>query len=216
MKKKLIQEIPFWALIILPILLLNSVWERIPNEIPLHYNLLGEPDKWGSKNSLWWIFTLVPLFGYLLLLVARSIDPKKKLSQIGNKYYLIRFGFSLSLTAIFLAMLYSLASQANNFQSSVFIILAFLFIFLGNYFRNIKPNYFLGFRTPWALENEQVWRFTHYHSSVVWFIGGISMLIINFWRPITEIWLANYVIIIILILDPIIYSYIKYVQLKKV
>lgn len=202
-------------MILLPVVYLISTWKYIPAEIPLHYNLYGEADRWGSKNNLWWLLTVIPIGGYVILWAAKKIDPKKNLSQIGNKFYLLRFGFSLVLSIIFLSMLYSLKNDNNTFPSLIFIILASVFIFFGNYFRNMKPNYFLGFRTPWALENDHVWKQTHRHSSLIWFIGGVLMLILNLLKPLNELGWVNASIIGILIIDPIIYSYIVYTRLSK-
>lgn len=46
-------------------------WE-IPDTIPIHFNLQGEPDGYGSKNGLW-ILPGMGVFLYLLLGLFRSI-----------------------------------------------------------------------------------------------------------------------------------------------
>lgn len=28
-------------------------WSNLPAQVPTHYNLLGEPDAWGSKGMIW-------------------------------------------------------------------------------------------------------------------------------------------------------------------
>ncbi len=35
------------------------------------------------------------------------------------------------------------------------------FLVLGNYFGNLKPNRFVGIRTPWTLKSDETWRATH-------------------------------------------------------
>lgn len=41
-------------------------WQDIPDRIPTHFNLQGEPDRWGSRDSLW-LFTGATAAGYAVL-----------------------------------------------------------------------------------------------------------------------------------------------------
>ena len=84
----------------------------------------------------------------------------------------------------------------------------------GNYLQTVKPNYFIGIRTPWTLENEQTWRSTHRMAGRIWMVGGLLIIILS-------LVLTNYVtlgiifttITFILVIVPVIYSYI---QFKKI
>ena len=72
---------------------------------------------------------------------------------------------------------------------------------------NIKPNYFVGIRTPWNLEDETNWRKTHHLASKVWFFGGLIIGLLILLSPRT---LASYILIIgtmPLALIPIYYSW---------
>ena len=99
----------------------------------------------------------------------------------------------------------------------VFIAMGLLFALLGNNMYNIKPNYFAGLRLPWTLENEENWRKTHQFAGRLWFFGGIGFAIIavfmnNKWATYT-----GAVILGILIIIPIFYSYSFYKQqIKKI
>ena len=211
----MLREAPFWVLTLLPVIFLISVWDKIGDTVPMHYNLSGEADRWGSKSALFWTLLIVPVLLYVLLLVVPKIDPKQLLQQMGEKYYMIRFTITVMLSALFLLMVYSNAYNNDIFHASVYAIVGLLFLLLGNYMRNIKPNYFVGFRTPWTLENQSVWKLTHLHSSVVWVIGGLIMLMLNLWQGVPYIQYINMSIIGLLILDPIIYSYYKFQHFKK-
>jgi uncharacterized membrane protein len=72
---------------------------------------------------------------------------------------------------------------------------------------SIKPNYFIGFRIPWTLENEENWRKTHYLVSKVWVAGGILMAVCSLLAsPIMGI-IAFGIILLAMIVVPIVYSY---------
>ena len=67
------------------------------------------------------------------------------------------------------------ATKLTVILDLIFVIIGLLFAFLGNYFKTIKPNYFIGIKTPWTLENEEVWKKTHLIGGKLWFIGGLLM-----------------------------------------
>ena len=50
----------------------------------------------------------------------------------------------------------------------------------GNYMNSIKPNYFIGIRTPWTLEDSEVWKKTHRFASKLWIVGGVLMTVSAF------------------------------------
>ena len=96
----------------------------------------------------------------------------------------------------------------------MFVLVGGLFMFLGNYFQAIKPNYFIGIRTPWTLENENVWRKTHQLGGKLFFIAGLLIMILPFvlHQYFHEIFLT---IIFSAALIPVIYSYILSKQEEK-
>ncbi len=214
MTKKIVQEIPFLLIISLPIVLLFQLWESIPAKIPLHFNLNLEPDRWGSKQTLWGIVVFVPILQYLLLLVAKYVDPKKRISQMGSRFYTVRFIMGLILAAVLVLLIIGTARDLSFFRDHFFVLIGLIFVCLGNYFRNMKPNYFVGFRTPWALEDDENWRITHRQGSAAWFAGGTAMVLINLWALPGLAFLVNYFLLLTLIAVPFIISYRTYRRLS--
>ncbi|MCF6333897.1 MAG: DUF1648 domain-containing protein, partial [Draconibacterium sp.] len=84
------KELPILILCVLPIFYLGYIWDSLPNKIPTHWNIKGEIDGWGSKNSTFFL-TSFPVFTYLMLLIIPKIDPKNKLTQMGKKYTHLKF-----------------------------------------------------------------------------------------------------------------------------
>ncbi|HEX4052088.1 MAG TPA: SdpI family protein [Steroidobacteraceae bacterium] len=62
-------------------------------------------------------------------------------------------------------------------------MLGALFIVLGNVLGKIRPNYFLGIRTPWTLADEHVWEQTHRFGGWAFVAGGTVMLVAAFAAP---------------------------------
>lgn len=55
-----------------------------------------------------------------------------------------------------------------------------LFVVIGNYMPQLRPNYFMGIRTPWALENEHVWKKTHSMGGIVFCLMGLLLIAAGF------------------------------------
>ena len=75
---------------------------------------------------------------------------------------------------------------------------------------SIKPNYFAGFRTPWALENEDNWRATHRLVSKMWFAGGILVTIFALILPSGPATIVMLSLVAVMTIIPFIYSYVYF------
>ena len=106
-------------------------------------------------------------------------------------------------------------NQSIDNPNYIVLSIGVLYIILGNYFKTIKANYFIGIRTPWTLENETVWKETHKLGGKMWFLGGIivvlSSLILDKQPNLTVFLIVTGIITII----PIVYSYIVFEKEKK-
>jgi len=211
--EKIKKEIPFITIALLPFVYLAYIWNRLPERVPTHWNASGEVDSYGNKSDLLFMLLLVVGLPYIILLVIPSIDPKQKLKTMGNKLNNLRFILSLFMSALAIFVVYSSQQETSN-PGLIFVIIGLLFAFLGNYFKTIKPNYFIGIRTPWTLENEEVWRKTHLLGGKMWFVGGLLMAM-TFALPDQLKLYIFFSITIIITLIPVIYSYLEFKKQKS-
>lgn len=215
MQRKLQKETPLILIVLLPFIYLAYIWNDLPAEVPVHWNLNGEVDRYSTKSELVLIPILLPMLIYIILLIAPSIDPKKKLKNMGNKFKSIKILLTLLMSVLALFLLYH---AKNNGKASPYFILPFigaLYIILGNYFKTIKTNYFIGIRTPWTLENDVVWKETHKMAGVLWFIGGITILVGSMVLDFRPSLILGLVISIIIVIVPVLFSYVKFNDVTK-
>jgi uncharacterized membrane protein len=52
-----------------------------------------------------------------------------------------------------------------------------MFILIGNLMTRIRPNWFMGIRTPWTLSSDTVWRKTHRFGGVAFVIAGVCIAV---------------------------------------
>ncbi len=198
-----------------PLTYLAYVWNSLPTEVPMHFDTSGQPDRFGSRIELFWVTLLLPLGVYLLLAFLPKLDPKKRIKKMGSKFSSIRLIMAVFMSLI---MMYIVNSGLSNELSSPHIIVALiglLFFALGNFFKTFKPNYFMGIRTPWTLENETVWKETHELGGKMWFGGGLIIIIGAFALPLTFSMYFFLAVTIIITLIPIIFSYRRFKQLGQ-
>ncbi len=210
MKTSLQREIPFFLLIAAPSLYLAAIWNEMPDIVPLHWNIEGEADSWGDKNTLWIVTFLLPLCIYGIFRIVPKIDPRRQIAKMGAKYRQLKFilvGFS-STIAVFI--IYSSANPADNTMPLIFIITGVLFAAMGNYMQTIRPNYFIGIRTPWTLENESIWKKTHVLAGKLWFAGGILIALAALALNGQVYFILFMVLVAIMVAVPVVYSFLQY------
>lgn len=214
MKFHLKKEIPLIFLSLLPALFLAYIWPSLPDQVPVHWDINGNVDRYGGQWEVL-LLALIPIFLYGLFLLIPRIDPKKRLDAMGNKYYSIRLLTVIFISVLFMFIIYSIKEQSLANPNYLFIIIGAFFMVLGNYFTAIKPNYFLGIRTPWTLESESVWKSTHRLAAKLWIPGGLIIVIAGFIFPNQTTQIIFFVITIILALVPVLHSYLEYRKESK-
>lgn len=202
-------EILIWGVMLVPLSYLFLTWQELPDRVPIHFNLKGEADDWGSKNFLVGLILFMTLGMNLLLLIIPNIDPKDKLAHMGNKYHQLRLLLALFMAALAVFLVYS--AKAGNLENTNFInlLIGALFIAFGNYFQAIKPNYFIGIRTPWTLESETVWRKTHRLGGRLWMLGGAVMCLSALLNDPSLRMVVFIATAAIVVLIPVVYSFIE-------
>jgi len=198
----------------LPFAFLAIFWQDLPVRIPMHWNLNGEIDGYGSKLGLLGLAAInVVLFGIFMLLP--HLDPKRQnYEHFESKWHIMQVIIHLFFTYIF--MIIGFISLGYHLQADLVIKYGVigLFLILGNYLGTLRPNFFICIRTPWTLSNDYVWQKTHRFTATLWVLSSLVMLIYNFWEK-NYPW-AFFVYIGILALVPVLYSFIIYKKQPKV
>ena len=191
------------------------LWNDMPDIVPTHFNAQGEADDYGPKWINAFLLPGISVLTYLFLLIIPAIDPKKRIERTQKPITAIRVIISIFLAGIYTIVMMKTFNVDAKIDQFVFVGVGLLIVVVGNYMNSIKPNYFIGLRTPWTLENPEVWKRTHRFSSKLWIIGGSFMIISTF---IPSLRGSLYVIsglVAILAIIPFAYSYVIFNKLQK-
>ena len=215
MKLKLItkKEILPIGLILLMVATGFLLYSRLPDQVPSHWNSAGQIDDYSSKGFTVLFFPAITLLIYLLMTFLPLIDPlRKNYQKFKTPYFFIRL-----VLIFFFALIYFYTLAAGmGYQSNItyFIIpaIALLFVVIGYALPKVKQNWFVGIRTPWTLQSDEVWQKTHQLAGKIFIAMGIlSLLTILVASELAFKLFAGMVITGSLF--PIAYSYIIYRQL---
>jgi uncharacterized membrane protein len=199
------KELPILMVILLPILFIVLA----NNQLNCKAEINWIHTEYIQTRSMILIFMGVNLFIYCLLLFIQKIDPRKKnYEAFKSSFYRIRFIVSLFMTAIAGIIIASnigiIMDELKILRISIFVLLAVI----GNYIYSVKLNWFIGFRTPWTIDNEIVWRKTNQFGAKIMVVFSIIGLITTLIPQKDGTGMIMFFsIIVIMVLIPIIYSY---------
>ena len=215
MTKLLAKDWPALLALLVPFVLIPLFWNQIPDEIPMQWGTDGEVNKWGQKGFDVFILPLASLGAYLLMLAIPYIDPKRKTESQQKGISAFRLIIPFLLTALFLVIFAQWIGLNFDIGKGLAVVVTLFFIVMGNYLQSVRPNYFLGIRTPWTLESEDIWRKTHRIGGRLWVIGGLILLVLSFFIPTDTFFTMFSIGILVLALAPILYSFYLYMRAKK-
>ena len=182
-------------------------------KIPIHWNVEGKVDNTTSKTM-----GLIMMPGFILLLLlffmffpyisARYREQEKRFNKILPLFANILI---LMFSSIYLLSLMVARKAQFDGTELMWVLIGIMFILLGNLFPKLPSSFFIGIRTPWTLSSEEVWRKTHRVGGYAFVIGGIFFILAGVVGNILGIGkVLFYVIIGIMVIYPLLYSYIVY------
>ena len=213
MKIKNVNTVLFTLLLIwLPTIIATFFYSRLPEQIPTHFDINWNPDAYSSKNSFLLMFPLILSVVHLVCVLVTNADPKIK--NIPKKVLLCLYAVCPCISIFVSLVTYSKVLGYNvnyNFISSIAI--GVLFLVSGRFLLpKTKQNYSFGIKTPWTLNDEEIWEKTHIFGGKCFVAAGILMLASMFLdNPDIVIFVA----IIIAVGLPFVYSYILYSKKYK-
>jgi uncharacterized membrane protein len=202
---------------IIPWIYLLSIWNSLPESIPVHFGFNGTPDKYGAKNQIFlWPAgcTVLSVLVYLLLTNIYKLDPKRWAANQAGIFLKIAMVVVVFISCITILMLNWTVKQHTVGLNLILVMMGLLLAYMGNILHSIKPNYFAGFRLPWALESEENWKATHLLASKIWFAGGILIAILAlFIKPIIMFFIMMGIVLVMVVI-PTVYSYRMFARSK--
>jgi uncharacterized membrane protein len=203
-----------WLIMLLPFLVIAYYWNTIPDRVPTHWDGAGRANAYGGKYSIF-LLPAMSVASYFLIILLPYIDPRKKNYEL-FKDTLAKIQFLLVAFLSFLGIAVTLMTIGKVKIGPALILngVCLLILVLGNFMGKVRPNFFVGIKTPWTLSDETVWIRTHRLAGRLWVYCSVVMIVLNFLLPEPNEYLFILYIIIIGAL-PVAYSYLLYRKLHR-
>lgn len=207
----------WWIVLIalVPAVLGMVYYGQLPDQVASHFNEKGEPDDTQDKTSFLLVTGLINFVIPLFVLGLSKIDPKgENYAKFAPAMRTIAVGTSLLLSGSLTMVLFYNLGYDFPFDMSRVVMAAvgLLFLWIGNVTGQIRPNYFVGIRTPWTMADEEVWRRTHRMGGPVMMIGGLLLIVLALLPGTTLFWVLPIAVGSALI--PTVYSFVIYRKRK--
>ncbi len=185
---------------------------RVPPIMPSHWDAAGRVN--GYMPRFWGVamMPLIMAFTWSLLPILPRISPRQfGLGESIGTFNLVVVGILAVFLAMHVVLLQAAAGAAIRIQTVVPALVGVLLIFIGNYMSKLRKNFFIGVRTPWTLASDEVWSRTHRLAGWAFALGGIALIIegIAGFNPLV---FAGIIALVVLL--PIVYSYVLYKKIE--
>ncbi len=184
-----------WIISVFTLTITAIVLQFMPDSVPLHYNIAGEIDRWGSKYEILIfpvIIMLLALFWHLIIWhyeykAQKSSQDKERAEALSNTK-VIKIA-AVSVTSMFAIMqgfiLYSSYVEADMSATHAYIdigkvsciLVGTIFIVLGNFMPKTKKNRVAGVRVRWSMYNDTTWMKSNRFGAVTMMIAGLMTII---------------------------------------
>ena len=203
-------------LLLTPTMLVLILWNRLPDAIPIHWNLEGEVNGYQSPITFLWSTLGLNLILYLSTLLPPYIDPKAGSHRLERPLRVIRMVVMAFVALFFSSMLLQSLGYPVDLDLITNLGVILLFLVMGNLMSKFPPNYFAGIRTPWTLEHPEIWRAVHRLAARLWVGGALFLLLFVFRLDNTAYFILFVSVLAVLVLVPVVQSYLLYRRLGKV
>jgi uncharacterized membrane protein len=196
--------------------------DALPEQVPTHWGVKGEPDQWTPRHKMLPYLLIFPGTMALLIVltvVLPKVSPKGfTIERFSNTYYYLMAVVVALIGFMHFAITMSYLNSGVRTVQWMLAGMSLFFAAMGNVMGKVKRNFWMGVRTPWTLADERVWNQTHRLTGWLWTPIGLASCVAvilipgNFFEVAIIAWMG---ILFTIVLIPVIYSLVLYKRLER-
>jgi uncharacterized membrane protein len=191
------------------------LYNKLPEQMPMHWNIAGEVDRYGSRLEGAFLMPLLNAGLLLMMIWLPAIDPRRKsYAKFEGFYKLFQWVMVIFLTGMHGLILAWTLGYHLSISLYVKLAIGILFIIIGSYLGKVRSNWFVGIKNPWTLENDEVWIKTHRLAGPLMFGTGVISIVLAFVNNNISFWIIVGSVILAAII-PNVYSYVIFQRIGK-
>ena len=201
-------EWPHGLLLAVMFALAAATWSTAPVRIPAHWNLAGQVDRYGGRFEGLLAIPLLALAIYGMMIFLPRLDPHRaNYAAFGRAYATLRLLILAVLAACYGLVHLWIRGVHVRIEIWVSLMVGALFVAVGDLLGKVRPNWFVGIRTPWTLSSEAAWTGTHRAGRRVFILVGALLMACAVLRSAWAVWTMA-VVGVTGMLGLVVYSYV--------
>lgn len=185
-----------------------AVYSRLPESIPVHWGLSGEPDRYGSRLEGAFLMPAIMVVMLVLLTWLPSRDPRAaNIAKFRESYDVMVIALTTFMAGLHVLLLGTSLGWPVNITMVVLVAVGVLFVLIGNMMPRARSNFIFGIRTPWTLSNDSVWTRSHRLGGYLMVAAGL-LTIASAFVPQPLGFVITFSSLALAAIVPIVYSYI--------
>lgn len=204
-RRKLLAAAAAALVTLLPCAVGAVLWERLPEQMAVHWGLDGEPNGWASRSFA--VFGL-PMLMLALHAVCVLVSGQNGRSSGQNpKLLRLMHGLCPGISLVAGCAIYADALGVSfSFVTPMMLLTGALLIVVGNYLPKCRQNPWMGIRVKWTLADGANWAATHRVGGRVWVAAGAALMLCAFLPQAAASWVIVASLVAVLLI-PVGYSY---------
>ncbi|MGE4354729.1 MAG: SdpI family protein [Oscillospiraceae bacterium] len=198
---------------LLPMALGIALYNKLPAQLPTHWNISGEVNDYSSKAFV--VFGLPAFMSVMGLFVQFMLEQDPKKANMSPVLKMISRWICPVMSLILVPVTLFIGMGYDNIPIPLIVnlLVGIIFIVIGNYLPKSKQSYTMGIRLPWTLNSEENWNRTHRLAGKLWMLGGFLFILCGFAAQYIQSQLMTTVTIggiMVMVFIPMIYSFLLY------
>jgi uncharacterized membrane protein len=149
-------------------------YPHLPAQIATHWGTQMQADGYSGRVAIFWLGPGLMLAIVLFARFGPWLSPARyNVSSFDPTWQRLMLIVFCLITVLFGVMLWSALGHTLNAGRVLAGAFCLFVIFFGNLLSKVRPNFFLGIRTPWTLASEHVWIATHRLAAWTTVLSGI-------------------------------------------
>lgn len=164
------------AAIVLAFLASIVVFPELPTQLAVHWGASGEVDNTMPRLVEAFALPAIAAGVYALLLVSPRLNPRQNIESFRGLYEWFSTGMAWFLLYVHVLVLLWNLGIRPPIGAALAPALAAVFYTTGLLVERAEPNWTVGIRTPWTLEDDDMWEQTHHRAAIAFKLAGVIAL----------------------------------------
>lgn len=205
--------------IMLHMLIGLCLWNKLPKQVPVHFDFTGAVDGWSSKAFAVFGVPGMILAVHIFCMITVAVDPKEQ--GISDKIYKIVLWIAPLISVCISVLIYGNALELPvDVVMITQLFIGVLYCILGNFMPKARRNYTYGMRVRWALDSEKNWSHTNRIAGWCMIVGGFLFIISGLTGALAgtgqSVFLITlFVAVMVMTIIPCFYSYFYYLKHRE-